>query len=77
MPLSGNSSIPHPPPAPPKPNVTAPASIKRHVAPQRQSGGEVGRDHGVKKFAILDQNPRLRHILFLAQGESEGRGPVT
>jgi LysM repeat protein len=52
-----------------KPSPTQAVPPKPHVAPNRQSVGEVARDHGVKKSAILDANPRLRHIPFLAQGD--------
>jgi hypothetical protein len=69
MPFRGNSVLPHRPPAQHKPDGPSPTQTKPHVAPQRQSAGEVARAHGVKKAAILDANPRLRHIPFLAQGD--------
>jgi hypothetical protein len=69
MPLRGNSVLPHRPPAQHKPDGPSHTQTKPHVAPQRQSAGEVARAHGVKKAAILDANPRLRHIPFLAQGD--------
>jgi LysM repeat protein len=69
MPLRGNSVAPQRPPSQPKSDGPSNTETKPHVAPQRQSVGEVARAHGVKKAAILDANPRLRHTPVLAQGD--------
>lgn len=67
MPSLGNSVPPKaltPPKSPSADRNDGPT--KTHVAPHRQSSGDVARAHGVKRSEILKANPRLNHQPYLA-----------
>lgn len=68
MPSLGNSVPPKAltPPKPSSPDRKDNAPTKTHVAPHRQSAGDVARAHGVKRSEIIRANPRLNHQPFLA-----------
>jgi hypothetical protein len=55
--------------SPPKSDAATSAQTKPHTAPQRQSTGEIAREHGVKHSAIIAANPRLAHQSHLAPGD--------
>jgi LysM repeat protein len=53
----------------PKSDAATSAHTKPHTATQRQSTGEVAREHGVKRSEIIRANPRLNHQPDLAPGD--------
>jgi hypothetical protein len=71
MPLHGNSATPaHRHLSSLLKSNSAPSTqTKSHTAPHRQSAGEVAREHGVKRAAIIAANPRLAHQSHLAPGD--------